>query len=150
LTSVTPGVSWFAEEIIQKMRLIRVQLRHLALILPLVALSPVAVAGAQDDVPHISADVGSCNASFRVNDGSNKPIYNAKIDVTVHYGFMNLRKTDLEVATNGDGKARVDGLPNFPRKPLQFVVHSGTVTKSVTDDPNTTCKASFDVTLEVH
>lgn len=131
------------------MKLIRAQLRNLALILPLLALSAVGVAGTQDDVPHVSGDVGSCNASFRVNDGSNKPIYNAKIDVTIHYGFMNLRKTDLEVATNGDGKARVDGLPNFPRKPLQFVVHSGTVSKAVTDDPTSTCKATFDVTLEV-
>lgn len=131
------------------MKLIRAQLRNFALILPILGLSVVASAGAQDDVPHVSADVGSCNASFRVNDGSNKPIYNAKIDVTIHYGFMNLRKTDLEVGTNGDGKARIDGLPNFPRKPLNFVVHSGTVSKSVTDDPTSTCKATFDVTLAV-
>lgn len=134
---------------ITEMKLIRAQLRNLALILSILGLSAVAVAGTQEDVPHVSGDIGSCNALFTVHDASNKPIYNAKIDVTIHYGFMNMRKTDLEVATNGDGKARVDGLPNFPRKPLDFVVHSGTVSKTITDDPTSTCKATFDVTLAV-
>lgn len=106
---------------------------------------------AQDksDIPHVSADIGACRATFTVRDGSKKPIYNAKIDVTIHYGFMNLRKTDLEIATNAEGKARVEGLPNFPKKPLEFVIKSGTVSKVVTDDPANNCDATFDETLEV-
>lgn len=103
----------------------------------------------QHDIPSVSGDAGGCRATFTVHDGSNKPIYNAKIDVTIRYGFMNLRKTELEVATNADGKARVTGLPNFPKKPLEFVVKSGTVSKVVTDDPSTDCNASFDVSLAV-
>jgi hypothetical protein len=62
-------------------------------------------------------------------------------------GFTNLRKTDLEVATNADGKARVDGLPNFPKNPPEFVVDSDTVSKVVTDDPSATCGGKFDVTV---
>ena len=127
----------------------RVRSVQTAVLLPLFALCIGPVAGTQQDIPSVSGDVGSCRASFTVHDGSKKPIYNAKIDVTIHYGFMNLRKTQLEVATNADGKARVTGLPNFPKKPLEFVVKSGTVSKVVTDDPSNTCDGVFDVTLAV-
>ncbi|HTU35903.1 MAG TPA: hypothetical protein VMF66_19040 [Candidatus Acidoferrum sp.] len=131
------------------MKIIRGRSLKIALILPFLAVSSIAVAGAQEDIPHVDGDIGTCSALFTVRDGSQKPIYNAKVDVSIHYGFMNKRKTDLEVATNADGKARVDGLPNFPRKPLDFVVHSGTVSEQVTDDPSATCDAKFDVTLRV-
>ncbi len=135
------------------MKIIRGSLPKIAIILPFFAVCGIAIAatqqGARQDVPHINGDVGTCHALFTVRDGSQKPIYNAKIDVTIHYGFMNLRKIDLEIATNSDGKARVDGLPNFPKKPLEFVVHSGTVSDTITDDPSATCDAKFDVTLKV-
>lgn len=131
------------------MKIIRILLPKTAFIPLALAVCGLAVAGTQQDVPHVDGDVGICHALFTVHDGSDKPIYNAKIDVTIHYGFMNLRKTDLEVATNADGKARVDGLPNFPKKPLEFVVHSGTVSKVVTDDPSATCDGKFDVELVV-
>jgi hypothetical protein len=84
-----------------------------------------------------------------VHDGSNKPVYNAKIDVTLHYGFMNLHKTELQIGTNGDGKARFTDLLNFPKKPLDFYIKSGTIPKIVTDDTSTNCDATFDVTLAV-
>lgn len=118
-------------------------------ILAFFALRGGPLAANQHDIPSISGDAGGCSALFTVHDGSKKPIYNAKIDVTIHYGFMNLRKTELEVATNGDGKARVTGLPNFPKKPLEFVVKSGTASRVITDDPSTDCEATFDVTLAV-
>jgi hypothetical protein len=131
------------------MKIILGRLLKIAFVLPFFAVFGGAAAGTQQDIPHISGDIGACSALFTVHDGSKKAIYNAKIDVTIHYGFMNVRKTDLEVATNADGKARVTGLPNFPKKPLEFVVHSGTVSKVITDDPSATCKATFDVTLTV-
>jgi hypothetical protein len=131
------------------MRLTSLRWFTFLLILPFFGLCGGPLAAAQHDIPSISGDVGTCRASFTVHDASKKPIYNAKIDVTLHYGFMNLRKTELEVATNGDGKARVTGLPNFPKKPLEFVVKSGTISKLVTDDPSTNCDAAFDVTLAV-
>jgi|SRR5690348_5467766 len=102
------------------------------------------------DVPKIDGGVGACRADFTVRDGEKKPIYNAQISVQLRYGFMNMRKTDLQVGTNSDGKARFTGLPNFPKKPLAFHIKSGTVSKTVTDDPETNCNAVYDVVLTVH
>ena len=101
------------------------------------------------DIPAVDGGLGSCRADFTVKDGSGKPIYNAKIQITIKYGFWSKRKTELEVGTNSDGKARVTGLPNSPRKPLEFTIKSGTVSTSVTDDPSDNCNATFDVTLKV-
>jgi hypothetical protein len=109
--------------------------------------------GFADDQPKVAtvdAGIGSCKANFFVKDGAGKPIYNSKISVLIKYGFMNLRQTDLEAYTNVDGQARFTGLPNFSKKPLEFNVSSGTVSKTVTDDPVTKCDAAFDVTLSVH
>jgi len=101
-------------------------------------------------IPKVDGGAGSCKASFTVRDGSNKPIYNAQILVELRYGFMNLRKTDLQVGTNSDGKADFTGLPDFPKKPLAFTIKSGTVSKTVTDDPAVNCSQNFDVILTVH
>ena len=98
-------------------------------------------------IPVVDGGLGSCRADFTVKDGSDKPIYNAKIHVLIRYGFLSKRKTELEVGTNSDGKARVTGLPNMPKKPLEFTVKSGTVEKNITDDPSDHCQANFDVTL---
>ena len=109
--------------------------------------------GFADDQPKVAtvdAGIGSCKASFSVKDGAGKPIYNSKISVLIKYGFMNLRQTDLEAYTNVEGQARFTGLPNLSKKPLEFNVSSGTVSKTVTDDPVEKCDAVFDVTLSVH
>jgi hypothetical protein len=102
------------------------------------------------EVPVVDAGIGACRADFTVKDEAGKPIYNAKIAVTIKSGFLNRKKTELEVGTNSDGKARVTGLPAMPKKPLEFEIKSGTVSKSVTDEPSATCNAVYDVTLSVH
>lgn len=102
------------------------------------------------DIPTVDAGIGSCRADFNVKDGSGKPLYNAKINITIKYGFMNMRKAQLESPTNTNGQARFTGLPNFSKKPLEFVITSGTVSKSVTDDPTTNCQAVLNVALSVH
>ncbi len=102
------------------------------------------------EIPVVDGGLGSCRADFTVKDGAGKPIYNAKIHVTIKYGFLSKRKAELEVGTNSDGKASVTGLPNLPKKPLEFSIKSGTVEKTVTDDPSNNCIATFDVTLSVH
>ena len=107
--------------------------------------------GAQSQqVPVVDGALGSCRADFTVKDGSDKPIYNAKVHVLIKYGLFSKRKTELEVGTNSDGKATVTGLPNMPKKPLEFTIKSGTVSKNITDDPSDNCNATFDVTLTVH
>ncbi|MGH9781689.1 MAG: hypothetical protein ACRD33_07690, partial [Candidatus Acidiferrales bacterium] len=114
------------------------------------AISGATMAANAPDVPSVDGGIGSCSANFTVEDGANKPIYNAQIEVLLRYGFMNLRKTDLQVGTNSDGKARFTGLPNFPKKPLDFHIKSGTISKTITDDPTSNCNANYNVVLTVH
>jgi hypothetical protein len=108
------------------------------------------VAAQLPQIPSVDGGLGSCRADFTVKDGSDKPIYNAKIHVLIKYGFFSKRKTELEVGTNSDGKASVTGLPNMPKKPLEFTIKSGTISKNITEDPSDNCNAKFDVALTVH
>src|SRR5258707_10499069 len=114
------------------------------------ALCAPLVADNAPEVPVVDGGLGSCRADFTVKDEAGKPLYNDKINITLRYGFLNKRKTELEVGTNSDGKARVTGLPNLPKKPLEFQIKSRTVSKSVEDDPSTNCNAVYEVTLSVH
>ena len=114
----------------------------------------LCVAGAQSlagnpaDVPTISGGMGPCTADFTVVDTSNKPVFDAKIHVKVKYGFMSKRDTDLEVGTNSDGKARMEGLPEKLKKPpMEFTIRSGDATKSVANDPAVECHPTFTVSL---
>ena len=114
----------------------------------------LCVAGAQSlagnpaDVPTISGGMGPCTADFTVVDTSNKPVFDAKIHVKVKYGFMSKRDTDLEVGTNNDGKAHVEGLPaKLKKPPLEYTIQSGGLTQTVTNDPAADCHPTFNVTM---
>ncbi len=98
-------------------------------------------------VPVGQAELGPCSADFTVKDNSNKPIYDARINVIIRYGFMSLRKLEIEVGTNNDDKARFEGLPAKSKKPIEFTIRSGKQTKTVTYDPGAQCHASFTVRL---
>ena len=69
----------------------------------------------------IDARLGSCAADFTVTDASGAPVYAATVHVRIRYGFMSVKRMDLEVGTNSDGKARVEGLPE-KAKPLVYDV----------------------------
>ena len=116
----------------------------------LLALGTPLAADDTPEIPVVDAGIGACRADFTVKDEAGKPVYNAKINVTIRSGFLNRKKTELEVGTNSNGKARVTGLPAMPKKPLEFEIKSGTVSKSITDDPSATCNAVYEVTLSVH
>jgi hypothetical protein len=125
----------------------RIAFRMLATFFLCVAGVPSLV-GNPVDVPSISADVGPCTADFTVVDSFNKPVYDAKIHVKVNYGFMSKRKTDLEIGTNSDGRARFEGLPEKLKKPpMEFTIRRGDETKSVTNDPAVACHPTFTVSL---
>ncbi len=107
-----------------------------------------SLGGNPADVPTASGGMGPCTADFTVVDASNKPVYNAKIHTKLKYGFMSKRDTDLEVGTNSDGKARMEGLPDKLKKPpMEFTIQSGDSTKSVSNDPAANCHPTFSVTL---
>jgi hypothetical protein len=122
----------------------------LACAVAFVCAGPALLADNPPEVPVVDAGIGACRADFTVKDEAGKPLYNAKVHVTIKSGFLNRKKTELEVGTNSDGKARVTGLPAMPKKPLEFEIKSGTVSKSITDDPAETCTAVYEVTLSVH
>jgi hypothetical protein len=68
-----------------------------------IALLAGAVAGhvlcaAPVDVPVIKGDLGPCSADFTVLDSTNKPVYDAKVHVTIRYGFMNQENPTLKSA----------------------------------------------------
>lgn len=107
-----------------------------------------SLGGNPADVPSVSAGLGPCTADFIVVDPSNKPVFDAKIHTAVKYGFMSKRDTDLEIGTNSDGRARIEGLPEKLKKPpMEFTIRSGDLTKSVTNDPAANCHPTFTITL---
>lgn len=123
--------------------------------LPLIAVAAVwaaaigiGLAAPPTEVPVINGNLGPCTADFTILDSADKPIYDAKVRVTILYGFMNKRKSDLEIGTNSDGKARFEGLPDKLKKPpLEFKVSSGDLDKTVKHDPESNCHPNFTVVL---
>lgn len=107
-----------------------------------------SIAGAPVDVPSVSAGMGPCTADFTVVDPGNKPVYDAKIHVKMKYGFMSKRDSDLQVGTNSDGRANIEGLPNKVKKPpLEYTIQHGDATQTVSNDPAADCHPYFNVTL---
>jgi len=98
-------------------------------------------------VPVIDGGIGNCSADFIVNDADGKPVYAATIKVHIEYGFMYLRKLDLQVGTNADGKARFTGFPDRVKHGLFFEASEGDRVAEAFDDPSTNCKNQFPVVL---
>ena len=99
------------------------------------------------DVPVLKGGAGSCTAEFVVTDSAGKGVYDAKIAIQVKYGFMGLRKLDLTIGTNFEGKARVEGLPEQFKGSAEFKVSHGDQSKTVPYDPQANCHARHDVIL---
>lgn len=99
------------------------------------------------DLAVISARLGSCAADFTVKDADGTPVYAATVHVRVRYGFMSLKRMDLEVGTNSDGKARVERLPE-KGKLLAYDITKADKKAAVEQDLATTCQATFDVALK--
>ena len=97
------------------------------------------------EVPNVDVGAGPCWVDFSVTY-QQKPVYNAKVHAQVRYGMVH--KTDVEVGTSYDGKARISGLPEKVRKPpLTFDVRKGNQISAITHDPAVNCHASYDVVL---
>jgi len=91
--------------------------------------------------------IGPCSADLTVTDSAGTPIYGAKINVHIAYGFLNAHKLDLEQGTNIDGKARFTGLPDRIKHGFYFRASEGDRAGEAFDDPANTCKAQFTITL---
>jgi hypothetical protein len=98
--------------------------------------------------PVLKVDAGPCMADFVVLDASGKGVYDAKITLQTQYGFLGLRKLDLNVGTNYEGKASIEGLPEKTKKPAQFKISQGGREKTVPYDPVNQCYAMHNITLD--
>jgi DNA-binding beta-propeller fold protein YncE len=98
------------------------------------------------DLAMISARLGPCYADFTVTDPAGAPVYAATVHVRIRYGLMNLKRMDLEVGTNSEGKARVEGLPEKAR-PLRYEISKSGLASVVEQDLSTTCRGTYPVTL---
>lgn len=95
----------------------------------------------------ISARLGACAADFTVTDSDGKPVYAAIIHVRIRYGFLSLKRMDLEIGTASDGKARVEGLP-AKAKPLVYDISKADRKAAVDQDLSRNCTATYDVSLK--
>ncbi len=99
-------------------------------------------------VPQVNAGIGPCTVDFTVSQGGNQPLYNAEVSVSIAYGFMGMKKMDLKVGTNNEGKARFVGLPEkVHNPPLTFVVRAKGLSKTVNYWPSVKCRARYSVIM---
>jgi hypothetical protein len=99
------------------------------------------------DVTVLKAGLGSCAADFTVRDGNGAAIYNATIHVRVRYGAFGIKRSDLEVGTNADGRARIEGLP-AKAKALVYHIQKDGRKAAVEQQVATNCRAAYEVTLK--
>ena len=102
---------------------------------------------AKPELPILKAGLGSCSADFTVKDADGAPVYLAMIKVRVRYGFANVKRMDLEVGTNSEGQARIEGLPT-KAQPLAYQIQKEMKKATAAQDVSTRCEAGFDLTLQ--
>jgi hypothetical protein len=102
-----------------------------------------------DDIPATDGGSGPCSVEFTVTDSDAKPVYAARIDVHLAYGFAGAHKLDMGVYTNAQGKARFTGIPAKVRKPpIEFRAKKDNLIGLATMDPATECQAKHDIVLD--
>ena len=114
----------------------------------LAALFAQTPADKPPDVTVMKAALGGlCSAEFTVKDADGKPVYGANVHVRVRYGFMGVKRADLDVGTSSLGKARIEGLPEKAR-PLEYEIQKDMKRASAEQLVEDRCNATFDVTLK--
>ena len=99
------------------------------------------------EVPNLNAKLGGCSAEFTVKGADGMPVYGALVHVRVRYGTLGIKRMDLEVGTNGEGRARVSGLPDKARLMTWDITKDDKKT-TVDQDVAKTCAAKLDVVLK--
>lgn len=89
---------------------------------------------------------GDCSANFTVTDADGTPVYAATIHVRVRYGLWGVKRADLEIGTNSDGKARIEGLPAKAR-PLTYNVEKAVKKGVAEQNVAEMCQANFEISL---
>jgi hypothetical protein len=110
-------------------------------------LVPQAADQPKPEVPALKAGLGTCAVDFVVKDGDGKPVYQATIHSKIRYGALSVKRMDVEVSTNDEGKARIEGLPTKAR-PIVYDIEKAGVKTTAQQDVSTGCLASLQVTLK--
>jgi len=106
-------------------------------------------ADSQQDYNVMKADVGPCSLELTVTDSNGQPVFSSLISVHMAYGFMGVRKLDLSVYTNHEGKAKFIGLPARVYKgPLEFRAQKDNASGVAVYDPAIECSAKHDIVLK--
>jgi hypothetical protein len=100
------------------------------------------------NVPVVDGGIGPCTADFTVTDAAGAPVYGTTVKVHIAYGFMGVRKLDLEVGTNSAGQARMTGLPQNVKRGFFFEASQGDRAGTAFADPAVNCKAQFTIALQ--
>ena len=102
---------------------------------------------AKSEVPALKAGLGTCAVDFVVKDGDGKPVYQATIHSKIRYGALSVKRMDVEISTNDEGKARIEGLPT-KAKLIVYDIEKAGVKTTAEQDVATSCLTSLQVTLK--
>jgi hypothetical protein len=119
----------------------------IAIVLAVGLMQQPSAETAKPELAVISGRLGPCSADFTVKDADGKPVYAATIHVRIRYGFLSVKRMDLEVGTDSNGKARVEGLP-AKAKPLTYDIAKADKKATVEQDLVSTCNATNEITLK--
>ena len=102
-----------------------------------------------DQIPVTDGQSGPCSIEFTISGTDGKPIFSARVDVHIEYGFGGLHKLDMGVYTNTQGKARFTGIPaKVKHPPIEFHASKGNLVGVATMDPVAECQAKHDIMLD--
>jgi hypothetical protein len=107
-------------------------------------------APSKKDFSVMDAGAGPCSVELTVTDADGKPVSAALINVHIAYGFAGVRKLDLSVYTNDQGKAKFTGLPYKVHKPpVEFHASKDQATGTAIYDPGAEgeCQAKHNIEL---
>ncbi len=96
----------------------------------------------------ISAELGTCSALITVTGADSKPVYNAKVNTRIRYGFMGAKRLDLETFTSAGGQVKITQLPEVPKKPVFIYISKDDKLEIVEFKPDVHCHATFDLQLK--
>lgn len=115
----------------------------------------IAIASAQSNsptqpqpVPAVDGGLGACSVEFTTMDGHGNVIGGATLRLHLAYGFAGVRRLDLEVTTNTDGKARFTGLPDNLKKGLFFRGFKDDREGTAFYEPKKNCKGQHTMVLD--
>ncbi len=93
--------------------------------------------------------IGPCSVELTLTTADGKPVYGATVRVHISYGFMGIKRLDLEAGTNSDGKVKFIGIPaKVHNPPLEFHATKDDLTGVANDDPQQECQAKHDLFMD--